>query len=102
MQSQLVKMINIFEKIITAFSAVMLGILSILICAQVFARYVISRFITNINVFWIEEISVTIMMWIGLLGAAGCVWTDSHMSLNLFLEKIPVKIKIWIKVLIDI
>ena len=41
-------------------------------------------------------------MWIGLFGAAGCVWTDSHMSLNLFLEKIPSKIQIWIRVFIDI
>jgi TRAP-type C4-dicarboxylate transport system permease small subunit len=67
-----------------------------LICWQVFSRYVL-----NSSPFWIEEISVISLMWIGLLGAAGCVWTESHMSLELVVSKLPETVRIWLRALTD-
>ena len=71
-------------------------ILSALICWQVFSRYVL-----NSSPFWIEEISVISLMWIGLLGAAGCVWTESHMSLELVVSRLPETVRIWLRALTD-
>ncbi len=108
MLTKINKWLDELERIITIITAAMLVILAILVCTQVFTRYVLSnQFVMkvlnhNMNFFWIEEISVTLMMWIGLFGAAGCVWTDSHMNLNLVLERIPSKIQIWVRVFIDI
>jgi TRAP-type C4-dicarboxylate transport system permease small subunit len=84
------------ERLITAATAVIMIILSALICWQVFSRYVL-----NSSPFWIEEISVISLMWIGLLGAAGCVWTESHMSLELVVAKLPETVRIWLRALTD-
>jgi len=84
------------ERLITAATAVIMIILSALICWQVFSRYVL-----NSSPFWIEEISVISLMWIGLLGAAGCVWTESHMSLELVVTKLPETVRIWLRALTD-
>jgi len=71
-------------------------VLSALICWQVFSRYVL-----NSSPFWIEELSVISLMWIGLLGAAACVWTESHMSLELVVAKLPETVRIWLRALTD-
>jgi TRAP-type C4-dicarboxylate transport system permease small subunit len=84
------------ERLITAATAVIMIVLSALICWQVFSRYVL-----NSSPFWIEEISVISLMWIGLLGAAGCVWTESHMSLELVVAKLPETVRIWLRALTD-
>ena len=84
------------ERLITAATAVIMIILSALICWQVFSRYVL-----NSSPFWIEEISVISLMWIGLLGAAGCVWTESHMSLELVVSRLPETVRIWLRALTD-
>ena len=81
----------------TAVTAAVMVILSVLICYQVFSRYVL-----NSSPFWIEEISVVSMMWIGLLGAAGCVWTESHMSLELVVSKLPEKVRVWSRSAVDV
>jgi TRAP-type C4-dicarboxylate transport system permease small subunit len=85
------------ERFITAVTAAVMILLSVLICWQVFSRYVL-----NSSPFWIEEISVVSMMWIGLLGAAGCVWTESHMSLELVVSRLPEKIRVWLRSAVDI
>jgi TRAP-type C4-dicarboxylate transport system permease small subunit len=69
----------------------------VLICWQVFSRYVL-----NASPFWIEEISVISLMWIGLLGAAGCVWTESHMSLELVVSRFPETVRVWLKAATDL
>jgi TRAP-type C4-dicarboxylate transport system permease small subunit len=85
------------ERFITALTAVIMIVLSALICWQVFSRYIL-----NSSPFWIEEISVISLMWVGLLGAAGCVWTESHMSLELVVSKLPGTFRVWLKALTDL
>jgi len=93
----IVRWLDRVERLITAATAVILIILSALICWQVFSRYVL-----NFSPFWIEEISVISLMWIGLLGAAACVWTESHMSLELVVSRLPEGIRIWLKAATDL
>jgi TRAP-type C4-dicarboxylate transport system permease small subunit len=57
--------------------------------------------VLNSSPFWIEEISVISLMWIGLLGAAACVWTESHMSLELVVSRLPETVRIWLRALTD-
>jgi TRAP-type C4-dicarboxylate transport system permease small subunit len=85
------------ERLITAATAVIMIILSVLICWQVFSRYVLHS-----SPFWIEEMSVISLMWIGLLGAAACVWTESHMSLELVVSRLPETFRIWLRAATDI
>ena len=64
--------LNRLERAITAVTAVILGLLALLVGWQVVARYVFHS-----GQFWAEELALVAMMWAALLGAAGCVWTDS-------------------------
>lgn len=96
MSDHFIRRLDRIERSITAATAVIMIILSVLICWQVFSRYVL-----NASPFWIEEISVISLMWIGLLGAAGCVWTESHMSLELVVARFPDAVRVWLKAVTD-
>lgn len=84
MQSKIDKVINRIERVLTAFSALLMAVLSVLVCWQVFARYVLQK-----SPIWVEEFSVTAIMWIGLLGAASAVWSGDHMKLEFVAKKLP-------------
>jgi len=94
---RVINILDRLERLITVITAVIMIILSALICWQVFARYVL-----NSSAFWIEEISVISLMWIGLLGAAACVWTESHMSLELLVSRLPETLRAWLRMATDI
>jgi TRAP-type C4-dicarboxylate transport system permease small subunit len=89
--ARIMNILDRLERVITAVTAVIMIILSALICWQVFLRYVL-----NSSVFWIEEISVISLMWIGLLGAAACVWTESHMGLEIIVSRLPETLRVWL------
>jgi len=97
MPERVIRWLDRAERLITAVTAAILIVLSALICWQVFSRYVL-----NSSPFWIEELSVIALMWIGLLGAAGCVWTESHMSLELVVSRLPDTPRVWLKALTDL
>jgi TRAP-type C4-dicarboxylate transport system permease small subunit len=76
---------------------VLMSGLSLLVCWQVFSRYVLQA-----SPFWIEELVVTAMMWIGLLGAAALVWRGSHMRLELLVRRLPDAAKPWAEAVTDV
>ncbi len=84
MQTRLNKVTNRIERTLTAFSAILMAVLSLIVCWQVFARYVLQK-----SPIWVEEFSVTAIMWIGLLGAASAVWSGDHMKLEFVAKKLP-------------
>jgi TRAP-type C4-dicarboxylate transport system permease small subunit len=97
MQKNWLRWLETFERLITSITGWILAFLSIIVCYQVLARYVL-----KMSPFWIEEVSTISMMWIGLLGAAGCVWTESHMSLQLVVSKLPESIRVWQRFIVDL
>ena len=97
MPEHLMNILDRLERFITAATAVIMIVLSALICWQVFSRYVLKS-----SPFWVEEISVISLMWIGLLGGAACVWTESHMSLELVVSRLPETLRIWLRAATDI
>lgn len=96
MQATLNKIIGYAERALTAICAFLMGILSLIVCWQVFARYVLQK-----SPVWVEEFSVTALMWIGLLGAAAAVWTGDHMRLELLTKRLPKNGGLFLEVLID-
>ncbi len=84
------------ERALTAVAASLMAILSLIVCWQVFARYVLQK-----SPIWVEEFSVTAIMWIGLLGAASAVWTGDHMRLEFVTKKLPKSGGLVLEVLID-
>lgn len=88
--------LNRLERAITAVTAVILGLLALLVAWQVVARYVFHS-----GQFWAEELALVGMMWAALLGAAGCIWTDSHVRLRILIEGLPASVRLWILTVVD-
>jgi TRAP-type C4-dicarboxylate transport system permease small subunit len=90
------KIFDAAEKAVTLVAAFLLLILALLVCIEVVCR------LLGVGASWIADITIILMMWIGLLGAAGCVWTNMHMRLNLVLDRIPAAARLWVHVFIDL
>ena len=84
------------ERVITAITAGILGLLACVVSWQVVARYILRS-----GQFWAEELCLVGMMWAALLGAAACIWTDSHVRLTIILSLFPAKLRMWVLVLMD-
>jgi TRAP-type C4-dicarboxylate transport system permease small subunit len=84
------------EPLLTAATGVILGALVVLVAWQVVARYVFDT-----GLFWADELTSVAVMWAALLGAAGCVWTDSNMRLNLVIDRLPAAGRVWCLSLMD-
>jgi TRAP-type C4-dicarboxylate transport system permease small subunit len=84
------------EQIITAITGFILGSLAVLVGWQVVARYIFSS-----GQFWAEQLALVSMMWVALLGAAGCVWTDSHVRLNIVLTSLPTTARLIVLTILD-
>jgi TRAP-type C4-dicarboxylate transport system permease small subunit len=84
------------ERVITAITAGILGLLACVVSWQVVARYILRS-----GQFWAEEFCLVGMMWAALLGAAACIWTDSHVRLTIILSLFPAKLRMWILALMD-
>lgn len=88
--------IDLVDKVIIHFTAVLMGLMAIFISYQVFSRYVL-RF----SPYWTEEIATTAMMWVGLLAASCAIWTDSHMELDMLARRFPAALQLWLRVFSD-
>ena len=84
------------ERVITVVTGAILGFIAFLVTWQVVARYLLHS-----GQFWVEELALLAMMWAALLGAAGCIWTDSHVRLSLLLSWFPPTVRLWILTLMD-
>ena len=84
------------ERLMTALTGGILGVLTILVAWQVVGRYVF-----NVGLFWADELTGVAMMWAALLGAAGCIWTDSHMRLSLIIDRLPSSLRVWLLTFMD-
>lgn len=97
MQNVVSRIMGKMERALTAVSAAIMAVLSVTVCWQVFARYVLQK-----SPIWVEEFSVTAIMWIGLLGAAAAVWTGDHMRLELVTKRLPRRLGLLLEILIDL
>lgn len=85
------KLLHKLRKIIEYLVYVMLSVMTIIICYQVF-----SRFFLNVTPPWIQELSLLLMVWVGFIGIATGLQDNSHIQINLFVNLLPDKAKLWI------
>ena len=75
---------NTLGRVANVSAAILTAMMSIVICWQVFARYVL-----NTGQFWAEEFAVICMFWLALLGAAGALWSGDHIGLRMIVDRLP-------------
>ncbi len=90
------KALDRLERILDGITAAMIVMLTLLVSWQVFSRYVL-----NSSQFWAEETAVISLIWIGMLGAAGSIWSESHIGLTFFVDRLPQAVRVWVKALND-
>ena len=90
------RVLDLLEKVVTGATAVMVAALAVFVGWQVFARHIL-----NTGQFWAEELSIIAMIWIGILGASGALWTDSHIGLNVLADRLPPTAKVIARSLSD-
>jgi TRAP-type C4-dicarboxylate transport system permease small subunit len=93
---QITSWLDWLERVITAVTGGILGFIAFLVTWQVVARYLLHS-----GQFWVEELALVAMMWATLLGAAGCIWTDSHVRLNLIISLFPSTLHLWVLTFMD-
>jgi TRAP-type C4-dicarboxylate transport system permease small subunit len=76
------------DKLCSAILRITLVLLVVIITYQVIMRYVFNSPPT-----WTEEISLILMIYLGLLGGAWGVKQDIHLSIKMFVSKLPAKPK---------
>lgn len=67
---------------------IMFFIIIAVTCTQVICRYVF-----NNSLVWSEELVRFLVVWMCMIGAAIACFDDSHMTINTFLAKMPVKLQ---------
>ncbi len=78
------KVFNILEKTLKIVTAILIGLLTLFVSWEAFARFVLHS-----GQFWSQEASLIAMTWIGLIGAAGAVWSEGHISLTIIVDRLP-------------
>ncbi|MBL1405256.1 MAG: TRAP transporter permease DctQ [Hyphomicrobiales bacterium] len=73
-----------------------LVLMTVIIAAQVFSRYLL-----NSSIIWSEPAAVMIMGWFIFLGAAVGIKEGYHLSFDILLYVIPERFKLWLYTLSD-
>jgi len=94
--NRVIRSLDRLERVVTVITAGILGLLACVVSWQVVARYILRS-----GQFWAEEFCLVGMMWAAMLGAAACIWTDSHVRLTIILSLFPAKLRVWILALTD-
>lgn len=85
------------EKVLKIFTAFLMLLLVFILTASVILRYVF-----NSPISFAEESSRYILVWMSFLGAGLAAKWDSHMRVDAFLGKMPKKVQLWIKTVINL
>lgn len=80
--------LNILMTIFMIISKCLLVIMTVIICVAVFFRHVL-----NSGLSWTDEVSLLFMMWFGFIAVSYGVKEDLHISVELFYNMFPKKLK---------
>ncbi len=85
--SQVAKLIIIF----------MMAVMSVMVIIQVYVRYVVKGSFP-----WSEELARYLMAWVAFLGSSLGIETGAHVGVELFVNLLPKKLRIGVKVIIKL
>jgi len=90
----LLKPIKKLDDIIGAF---LMAFIVLLACANVFMRYVYGE-----PWGWVEEITITIFIWLIMFGASAVVMAEGHCSIDVLARKLPPKARQILDITVDL
>ena len=87
---------RVLQRIERAFGAACLALMFGILCLNVVLRYVFSE-----PLYWAEEASNWLFVWIGFLSCAYAIGDDSHIRVTLLVDLLPEAARRWIALLFD-
>ena len=82
---------DVLKRIETAIGVTCLALMFLIICLNVFMRYVLTA-----PIFWAEEMSNFLFVWAGFLSCAHVLADDRHLRVTLFVGLLPAAVRRWI------
>ena len=82
---------HVLKKIEVAVGIACLGMMFVIICLNVFMRYVLTA-----PIFWAEEVSNFLFVWAGFLSCAYVLAQDQHIRVTLFIGMLRPRTQRWI------
>ena len=90
-----------WKKFLNNFEEYLAGILLLLMVTIAFIN-VVSRFTFKFSISYIEELEVYLYVWLVMLGSAIAFKRWSHLCVSLVVDKMPLKLRKYIKILVTI
>lgn len=81
---------------------VLLAGISIVVMTAIFAWLVFGRYVLNDTPTWVEQVSLLLVMVIAFLGAAAGVHNHTHLSVVVFRNIVPTKIRTLFVIITDV
>ncbi len=82
---------QVLKKLEAAVGIVCLGVMFLIICLNVFMRYVLTA-----PIFWAEEVSNFLFVWAGFLSCAYVLAKDEHIRVTLFVGLLKPAARLWV------
>ncbi|MGA9173242.1 MAG: TRAP transporter small permease [Thermoactinomyces sp.] len=86
--NQIRKFIQFLDRSVEIVGAVMMIVMVLIVCWQVFGRYVLHSVPS-----WSEEVALLLMMWYGFLSIGIGFRYKLHLRISMFVEKLPKQIQ---------
>lgn len=83
---------TLLDHVVSRLVGIIVVIMSVSIVTQVIFRYVVGKSLS-----WPEEVTVFMMAWLTFLGGSMGVWRSSHINVDFFVTKLPLKIRAGIR-----
>ncbi len=80
------KLLSWLNKLIMAFSGLMLGLMTVLVILQVFWRYVLEMPFPQS-----QELAIYAMVYVVMFGSTIAVYNKTHIAVNFIVERVPAK-----------
>ncbi|MFA6505877.1 MAG: TRAP transporter small permease [Treponemataceae bacterium] len=97
MLEPLIRVRTFLDKFLSIFVAVLLVVMSVIVFSNVIMRYFLSM-----GIYWYEELSRFVFIWIVFLGAVIAYFKGDHLALDVLLIYTPPKVKKSLVVLADL
>jgi C4-dicarboxylate transporter DctQ subunit len=91
------KLRNLASKVAKLIIIFMMAVMSVVIIIQVYVRYVVKGSFP-----WSEELARYLMAWVAFLGSSLGIETGAHVGVELFVNLLPKRLRIGVKVIIKL
>jgi len=91
------KLRNLVRKVAQLIIIFMMAVMSVIVIIQVYLRYVVKGSFP-----WSEELARYLMAWVAFLGSSLGIETGAHVGVELFVNLLPKRLRIGVKVIIKL